>query len=302
MKLEVVAQKMGLSFEHGVPRGQIRGYNYDVANVSIDTFVKVPMMVFVFERSLTKEETKTIQKAVGMQQIRVESIGLNNNAVIIMFRHGLKNSEKHQAFLEKIAESFKELGLKSLNHCPFCGNEDTDSVRVIKGSVIKVHDACAKSFYQELTARVEEEEKSNDNMGKSLVFAVLGAVVGMIPTFVSIVFFKYMFALLYALIPLASFYGYKYGKAPKKSWVPIAVSVISLVLVLALHFWLYNSIAVAEGVTLSYAMGVEEFSSAFYSDLMTSILFLAIGIWISWRQMYKQTTGAIKKSFSGLNK
>ena len=77
---------------------------------------------------------------------------------------------------------------------------------------------------------------------------------------------------------------------------------ISLILVLALHFWLYNAIAVEEGVTLSYAMGIEEFSSAFYSDLMTSLLFLAIGIWISWRQMYKQTTGAIKKSFSGLNK
>jgi len=302
MKLGVVAEKLGLSFEHGVPTGQIKGYPYYVTQVSIDTFIKVPMMTFVFEKTLEKEHVKAIQKAVGMQQIRIESVVLNQNAVHIMFKHGIKQSDKHQAFLDKVADAFKDQGLKALNHCPFCGLEETDSHRIVMGAVVKVHDACAKNFYQELTERVEQEEKSNDNLVKSLGLAVVGAIAGAIPIFISIVFFQYMLALLYALIPLGSFYGYKFGKAARKSWVPAAVSIISLVIVLSLHFWLYNAIAAFEGISLADALNVADFRSAFISDLLTNILFLAIGIWISWRQMYKQTTGAVKKSFSGLNK
>jgi hypothetical protein len=125
---------------------------------------------------------------------------------------------------------------------------------------------------------VEELEKSNKGMGKSIVFAIGGAVVGAIPTLISILFFQYMLAILYALIPLASFYGYKYGGAPKKSYVPILISMISLLIVVIMMVWLYGSIAATEGFTFSEAMDLQEFSASFFSDLLTSVLFLAIGV------------------------
>jgi prepilin signal peptidase PulO-like enzyme (type II secretory pathway) len=87
-----------------------------------------------------------------------------------------------------------------------------------------------------------------------------------------------MLAILYALIPLASFYGYKYGGAPKKSYVPILISMISLLIVVIMMVWLYGSIAATEGFTFSEAMDLQEFSASFFSDLLTSVLFLAIGV------------------------
>lgn len=149
---------------------------------------------------------------------------------------------------------------------------------MIKGVIVPVHDACAKELYQQITSHVEELEKSNKGMGKSIVFAIGGAVVGAIPTLISILFFQYMLAILYALIPLASFYGYKYGGAPKKSYVPILISMISLLIVVIMMVWLYGSIAATKGFTFSQAMDLQEFSASFFSDLLTSVLFLAIGV------------------------
>jgi len=300
MKLDVLAQRFNMSMEQGVPVSTVNGYRVQVINFYVDAFVKVPMMCFVFEHTLSKDQIKSIQKAVGMTAIRIESVVLNNNAVIIPFRRGTKPSEKHDEYMRKVTQAFHDLGLRDLSHCPFCGKEDTDSTRVIKGVIVPVHDACAKELYQQITSHVEELEKSNKGMGKSIVFAIGGAVVGAIPTLISIIFFQYMLAILYALIPLASFYGYKYGGAPKKSYVPILISVISLLIVVVMMAWLYGSIAASEGFTFSEAMEIQEFSASFFSDLFTSVLFLAIGVFISWKQMYKQTTAAIKKDYQGL--
>lgn len=300
MKLDVLAQRFNMSMEQGVPVSTVNGYRVQVINFYVDAFVKVPMMCFVFEHTLSKDQIKSIQKAVGMTAIRIESVVLNNNAVIIPFRRGTKPSEKHDEYMRKVTQAFHDLGLRDLSHCPFCGKEDTDSTRVIKGVIVPVHDACAKELYQQITSHVEELEKSNKGMGKSIIFAIGGAVVGAIPTLISIIFFQYMLAILYALIPLASFYGYKYGGAPKKSYVPILISVISLLIVVVMMAWLYGSIAASEGFTFSEAMEIQEFSASFFSDLFTSVLFLAIGVFISWKQMYKQTTAAIKKDYQGL--
>lgn len=300
MKLDVLAQRFNMSMEQGVPVSTVNGYRVQVINFYVDAFVKVPMMCFVFEHTLSKDQIKSIQKTVGMTAIRIESVVLNNNAVIIPFRRGTKPSEKHDEYMRKVTQVFHDLGLRDLSHCPFCGKEDTDSTRVIKGVIVPVHDACAKELYQQITSHVEELEKSNKGMGKSIVFAIGGAVVGAIPTLISIIFFQYMLAILYALIPLASFYGYKYGGAPKKSYVPILISVISLLIVVVMMAWLYGSIAASEGFTFSEAMEIQEFSASFFSDLFTSVLFLAIGVFISWKQMYKQTTAAIKKDYQGL--
>lgn len=300
MKLEVIKEKLGLSMDHGVPSGSIHGYPYVVTLVSIDTFVKAPMMVFVFEKGLSKNDLKQIQKTVGLGMVRLESVALNSNAILVPLKYGAKVSDRHQAYLEKLANIFSNLGLKPLNHCPFCGLEDTDSHRIIKGVPVKLHDACAKNFYKDLTQKIEQEEQSSEHMGASLFYALVGAIAGAIPTVISIVVFQYMLAILYALIPLGSFYGYKYGKAARKSWVPIYVSLISLLIVLAMNFGLYYTIAATESFTFSDALQVEEFRRAFVSDLGISLLFLGIGIFISWRRMYMQTTSAIKKNFEGL--
>ncbi|MDY0294792.1 MAG: hypothetical protein RBQ71_03190 [Acholeplasmataceae bacterium] len=173
MKIEVIKDKLSLSMEHGVPYGSIQGFPYYVSLVPIDLFVKVPMMVFVFEKGLSKDDVKSIQKTAGIQMVRVDSVALQSNAVLVPFKRGVKNSDKHQSYLEKLGSMFKTLGLKPLNHCPFCGKEDMDSYRIIKGVPVKLHDDCAKNFYKEITEKIEEQEHSGDHLAASLFYALM---------------------------------------------------------------------------------------------------------------------------------
>lgn len=119
MKLDVLAQRFNMSMEQGVPFSQVDGYRVQVINFYVDAFVKVPMMCFVFERTLGKDEIKSIQKVVSMTAIRIETVVLNNNAVIIPFKRGTKLSEKHDEYMHKVTQAFHDLGLRDLSHCPF---------------------------------------------------------------------------------------------------------------------------------------------------------------------------------------
>lgn len=300
MKLEVIADKLGLSMEQGVPYGSAQGYPFFVVQLKIDTLIKAPMMAFVFEKTLSKDEKKAIQKASGLVTVRYDSVALDENACLLPFRYGIKPSQKATDYLYKMTDVFKQLGLKSLNHCPICGQGDTDTTRVVQGAIVNCHTACVQSFQTKFAEHIEEQEKSNQHMVRSLIYACVGAIIGAIPTMISILGFQYMFALLYALIPLASFYGYKKGGAVKKTWVPIAVSIISVIIVVLMNYGLYVMIAESLGVSFSIAMKDQEFSSAFVSDLGFSLLFILIGVIFTWRQMFKQTTGAMKQKYEGL--
>lgn len=300
MKLEVLADKFGFSMEQGIPTGNMSGYPFFIVNYQVDTFVKTPMFMFVFERKITKMEKVEIQKVSKLMMIRYESVALEDNTVVVPFRFGFKPSEKHDRYFEKLTNTFKALNLSPLHHCPICGKEDTDVTRIIQGCIVKVHSNCVQDFKKNFSVQIEKLEQSRDHLGKSLIYAFLGALIGAIPTLISIFAFQYMFAVLYALIPLASFYGYKRGGAVRKNFVPFAVTLISVMIVFLMDYMLYVLIAAAENVTFSEAMNIPDFSSSFMKDLLMSMAFLFIGVAISWRQMKKQTTGEINKRFEGL--
>lgn len=302
MKIWKMASLLGAKETQGVFEGTFYGYTFHLIQYNTDAITKILALQFVFDHQLTKEEFKAISKAHGTPMARLESVALQQNAVVLPLLYKSTKPEKIGAYMTKITAAMSALDLKNLMHCPFCGNEDTDAKRVVKGSLIHVHDQCAKDFYEKVIERVEAEEKSFANLPKSLLFAVFGAVVGLIPTFISVVFLNYMLAILYALIPLASFYGFKKGGAAKNGYVPFLIAGISLVVSLLFIVWLYNMGATGLGMTFSQMLEVPENRSEFISDLGTSALFTGIGVLIVWQGMSKQTNAQLKKDLSGLKK
>ncbi len=302
MKIEKMASLLGMKETQGVFEGTYQGYTFHLIHYYTDAITKILALQFVFDHQLTKDEFKAISKAQGAPIARLESVALTQNAVVLPLLYKSTKPEKLNVYLTKITDAMKTSNLKNLNHCPFCGLEETDAQRVIKGSIVHVHDQCAKDFYEKVIERVEAEEKSVANLPKSLLFAVIGAIVGLIPTFISVLFFNYMLALLYALIPLASFYGFKKGGAAKNAYVPFVVAGISLVISLLFIVWIYQTGAASLGMTFAEMLEVPQNRSEFIGDLGTSALFTGIGVLIVWKSMSQQTNAQIKKDLSGLKK
>ncbi|RJX25255.1 MAG: hypothetical protein C4537_04585 [Acholeplasma sp.] len=302
MKIERMASLLGMKETQGVFEGAYYGYTFHLIHYYTDAITKILALQFVFDHQLTKDEFKAISKAHGAPIARLESVALNQNAVVLPMLYKSTKPEKIEAYMTKITAAMSALDLKNLIHCPFCGNEDTDAKRVVKGSLVHVHEQCAKDFYEKIIERVEAEEKSVANLPKSLLFALFGAVVGLIPTFISALFFNYMLAILYALIPLGAFYGFKKGGAAKNGYVPYLIAGISLVVSLLFIVWLYNTGAAGLGMTFSEMLEVPENRTEFFGDLGTSALFTGIGVLIVWKNMSKQTNAQLKKDLSGLKK
>ncbi|PKK96999.1 MAG: hypothetical protein CVV58_03460 [Tenericutes bacterium HGW-Tenericutes-3] len=298
MKLETIAEKFGLQMTDNAIIGRQDGFDYSIIEYRYDPMIKQFCIIIALDKKISKETFKKVRKVVGIPIPKIESVGLIDNAIIFPLK-SYKNIEKNTDRLSKLIVVLKEDGYSNLNHCPFCGNEDVDSSRVIKGVKVGVHEACAKAFVEKANTYIEREAKSTKHLMKSIIFAIIGAIVGIIPTAIAFEI-GYMFGILYALIPLASFYGYKVGGGPKAAYVPIIISVVSIIVAPAYVLFLYKLIGDFNYGSFSIAMSDSEFTTALFSDLGMSVLFVLIGIYISWRSIYNQTHGKIKKELKAL--
>ncbi|MBQ0134965.1 MAG: hypothetical protein KBS46_07560 [Clostridiales bacterium] len=179
------------------------------------------------------------------------------------------------------------------DECPICHRPYCDCAAPISGnghSYSLVHTLCLK----DRIAAAEEKAADNAQRG-SYLLGILGALLGMIagclPSVLTILFTQTVYALLVALIPIGSYYGYKLlgGRMNK---TPLILSILSSVLgVFVLNVLVVAGTLVKEiGFSLVEAFPVSlslmtdpEFRSLLVSDSLTYLLFAALGLLWSWR-------------------
>jgi hypothetical protein len=301
MNLEKLAAQLGFQEQSGVLSRHYKGYEVTLTSYKIPgAIVAIPMLLFVFNQALNKESRKAIAKVVKFKGFVPESIGLIDNA--FLSQANFKNIEKVNLFLDQLTSTFEALGLKSLDYCPYCGLKETDGTRNVKGAVLHVHEACVDAFINKVSTHLETEGKSKEHLIQSVVLAMLGGVIGLIPSIILLVFTGIYSAWLFMLIPLAAFYGFKKGGAQKGSYVMILIAIISLILAPGFMFYVYYSDAMYYNVLFSDYLAVDGIRAAFIKDMTFSVLFTLISLGVSWKQIYKQTLGQIKKDIEALKK
>lgn len=206
------------------------------------------------------------------------------------------------AAISCVVTALREKGIKAPASCPICGQTNCDSVAHVGQAYRPVHRACLTGAYSAAKAKAEENEM-NGNLLTGLLGAILGGVVGCLPTLLSIFFAERIFAILYALIPLGIYYGYKLlnGRMNKAvRWITVIFSVIFAV---GIEFALIAIVMLQAEIPLMYMMdfiGMPEISEALGSEIPTSLLFVALGIWIAWAQISKTSDTAVKSAESTL--
>ena len=156
------------------------------------------------------------------------------------------------------------------------------------------------SFFQTVRRKNEEEkreiEKENANIKRlpiSIVLAFIGAVVGIIPSVISMFGFGYLFALLFAICPIASFFGYKLGKAPLRWYATLIAAVCSLVITALVVIGFGALIAQAANATLADAFNDPELGLT--GLLAQALLFDGLGILCSLGVISKIRSGKVSR-------
>lgn len=299
MKLELLAEKLGFQQKEGTFVRTFSGYEASLVMYKVPgSYVKIPMVLFVLNKSIDKEDTKAIMKASKLRGIFKESVALKDNAILIQPR--FNNNEKFDAYVNKIVSTFEDLRLKQLDYCPYCGEGETDSKRILKGAIIHVHDRCVKDFVEKVSTHLETVGNSKENLLKSIIFALIGGFIGLLPSIIILFATGFYSAWLFLLIPFAAFYGFKKGGAQRGSYVMVIIALISFILAPGFMAFAYYSMAIVNELTFAEALAIDEFRADFVTDMIMSVVFTALAVFFSWKKIYTQTHGQIKKDISEL--
>lgn len=125
---------------------------------------------------------------------------------------------------------------------------------------------------------------------RGIIGGILGAIVGVLPSFLSVVLVEKIYALLFALIPLCIYYGYKLLKGKMNKVVIVLTVILSVLSVYMIEMLLLAYYMVSDyGLLISEAIQLVGASllepsvwTAMTMDALTSFLFVALGIWIAW--------------------
>lgn len=210
--------------------------------------------------------------------------------------------------VREVISTIKHTGVRIDNTCPFCKRSGCDIAVPHNGAYHFAHKTCVESLIQKSKDTAEKNSASGSYI-TGIIGAILGTIVGVIPSFLTVVFMEKIYVYLFALIPLAAYYGYKTfnGKLNK-----VATVVTVVISILGVYFLEYAFLA--HQVIATYKMSIGDFFyflPSFLTDgglwmrltrnAALEFLFVILGIVIVWKQITHTSATAVANNEQLLN-
>lgn len=294
-----ILQAFKLEERNGNLVGEYQGYLYSYTKYKVG-YVNSDTLCVVVDGVTSLPVLKAIRKATKTT-VFVDSYLTRGDTLFIILPRKSKDKTMDDItyflhFKETIFRVLREQNLLPLTKCVLCETEKEEEIfsTVHTTKFVKMHASCKKDYIAQVKQTVETEKSKNELVMGSVLLAIAGAVVGMIPLAFLLFATASYYGILYALVPLASFYGYKMGKAPRTKGTIVLVVVLSLIMVVAFEYLQWNMIATAEQITFAQLFAGEGVMEQAIQDFLFSLVFMAVGIWISWKYISKTTDSKLE--------
>lgn len=193
------------------------------------------------------------------------------------------------ASMDTVTGAMRDMGLHAPETCPVCKRGGCEATALLGGGYVPVHRVCVEQHGASAQARAAKALQGNYLTG--FLGAILGGVVGAVPAVLCLNFMNYYVAILYALIPLAAYHGYRICKG-RMNGGALAGAVLSSILNLFTVEFLGVFIQLGQirgdiptfgfawRVFLDYVRG-----GGFIASAVMDVVFLGLGLWITWKQI-----------------
>lgn len=286
MDLFALREALSLKEVEGGMIGEVDYYYFGYGEGKFGLY-KGTFINFTFTESLNSSYLRKFMRKYRYGMILRTFIKKNDTISLIIPK---KIKDDFVTKLKTLIETFRTSFLKQYKHCFVCNNEAEDVVEEAKISVkngfaVYNHKECIAKYNQYIEKTESIQDGKVAKLPFSIVMAIGGAFVGLIPNILSIVFANLLIGYLFALIPLGSFFGYKLGGAPQKKYMTVLIVVLSFISVALMLLWFYTGIALELGFTdiMEMANFDEKNMGILIKDALISFLFVGIGIGISWK-------------------
>ena len=251
-----------------------------------------------------KELKGILPKGVTVSRFNVSTMMLACSArdgeLTIKFVEGMK----------ALTGLLREEGLLPPERCPLCNQGGCDAAALTGsgpvGSYLPVHQRCCQERSYSAVSHAEVNSLKGNYL-PGFIGAMLGGAVGAIPSILTIIFLETIYALLYALIPLAAYYGYKLFKG-KMNLAATVAAVVSAVFQLFMVEWTVFWYALHveydiwpnpfQTVMLYYQVAKV---SDMVADMAMPALFTILGLWIVFSQITRTNKTAVVDANAALD-
>ena len=214
-----------------------------------------------------------------------------------------KSLQQVEPVILEITEAFGSMGLlASDKHCPKCGKEfDSVNKMLVNGLHVDLCSECSKNIEVAVQKDNEEFEALPNNYAKGALGALIGAAIGGI-VWIVVAFLGFVSALVGVLTAFLSAKGYDKAKGKPTKVKLFIVAGISIAMCILATYLVY--VLVAQSVMLEVESNpnaysafeyfnilmetLPEFKEGFTSDLVASIIYGALGVFLQvWSQRKK---------------
>lgn len=287
-KFENVLSPYGLTINGDYAYGNLMGYE---ANILARTLNAPPFVMhisfYATNEQKTKIENELNQIANKYLKYKFTYYGITVNISDFTIS---KLVEKLPNYLQQITSILKNNEAVGFGHCPVCGNElTTENTKIITidGFNVAVDEKC----FGEINTVIEKKNEEFKNTPNNYLKGFLGALVGGVAGF-AVAFILYLCGVISAISAFvavvvgALLYKKFGGKENKMMIVIVSVTSLAFMILAVFTVYLYAAGAAAKEAGLvmnafeafKTCMGVEEFASAFFTDLALTIVFSVLSI------------------------
>ena len=213
----------------------------------------------------------------------------------------------YEQYIRTVADGLRASGASVPSECPLCKEGNADAYALQSGAYMPVHRVCVEEKCKHAMAKIENR-RQNGSYLLGFAGALLGAIVGMLPTFISIFFFEYIILYLCLLIPLASYGGYRLfmGKPTKGAAAIILLCSVLQIFLLEQALWYANIVryfdvwpSVWDSMSFYFEVFMEDVGD-FLPSIGQEFLFVGIGIVACFGMISRTAAGEIEETMSVL--
>ena len=267
----------------GVAAGTEQGYPMSVIWVNKKTF---NMLIRV-----SQEDWKAHSKDLKAALKGLAKPSWNGNALLITVNCKPMDDVFAQG-VQAVVRVLKEQRMEVRDVCAVCGQAHCD-IAVNRGTgYAPAHRSCVEGQINSTREKAEKNAKSGSYI-TGFLGAVVGMVVGLIPSALTIILMERVYALLFPLIPLAAYQGYKLARGKMNKMALVVSIVLSIAGVYVLEFGLLGYYLIRDlGLTfremltvMPAALGDGAMWAEITTGAITEFIFVALGIFFAWSQI-----------------
>ena len=244
---------------------------------------------------------KTLNRAVKDPQVKLGGVErLEKNTVVYSIRFN-KAEEAGDLFarrLDAITAALRENGVLPQDTCAITGASNPDSLCLISSDRYLCYRPVCASAVRDQNNAVQEKVENNENNGNYVlgtVGAILGMLVGVLVNLLLILLTKRIYAVIFALVPLASMFGYKLFKGKMNKTALVIVIILCLIAVplipfLEIVYTLIREYGMSVGDAISGTLEYFKTPGALsepelIKELLQLLVFMGLGLLIAFRSV-----------------